>query len=190
MKRLTLDQIRTALSAHTPAAIDPTGLRQASVMVTIVNTEERLHLLLTKRSDAVEHHKGQISFPGGMVDEGDASRKATALRELEEEIGIPASSVTILGQLDDIRIPTGFVVSPFVGYIDCLSELKASADEVADVLFIPLEKFFDPSLLRTEPHELRGTMYTLHFYDVWKEPVWGATAFIIKNLTDLISKEP
>ncbi len=189
MTALTLDRIRTALTEYTPATIDPAGHRQACVMVTIVNAEERLHLLLTKRSDAVEHHKGQISFPGGMVDDDDVSQHATALRELEEEVGIPASSVTILGQLDDVRIPTGFVVSPVVGYIDCLSEIKASADEVADVLVIPMEKFFDPSLHRTEPKELRGTVYTIHFYDVWKEPVWGATAFIIKNLVDLLSKE-
>jgi 8-oxo-dGTP pyrophosphatase MutT (NUDIX family) len=110
------------------------------VLVTLVRKDDRLHLLLTKRTDSVEHHKGQISFPGGMVDDGDESETATALREVEEEIGIPRTSISILGILDDIHIPSGFVVSPVVGYVECLSELRTSPDEVAEVLLIPLGK--------------------------------------------------
>ncbi len=162
------------------------GTRKACVLVTLVNKEGELHLLLTKRTDSVEHHKGQISFPGGMVDDGDESESATALREVEEEIGIPRSAITILGMLDDIHIPSGFIVSPVVGYIDCLSELTTSPDEVAEVLLIPLEKFLDPSLRTLETRELKGKQRQVYFYHVWKEPVWGATAHIIKQLTDLI----
>lgn len=162
------------------------GSRKACVLVTLVNKENHLHLLLTKRTDSVEHHKGQISFPGGMVDDGDESETATALREVEEEIGIPRSMIKILGLLDDIHIPSGFIVSPVVGYIDCLSELRTSADEVAEVLLIPLEKFLDHSLRTLETRELKGMRREVYFYHVWKEPVWGATAHIIKQLTDLI----
>lgn len=154
-------------------------------MLTIVQKDNTLHLLLTKRTDTVEHHKGQISFPGGMVDDGDESTTATALREVEEEIGIPKSNIAILGALDDIHIPSGFIVTPIVGYIDCLSGLKTSADEVAEVLLIPLEKFFDESLRHIETRELKGVKRQVYFYDVWKEPVWGATAHIIKQFTDL-----
>ncbi len=156
-------------------------------MVTLVQKDNTLHLLLTKRTDSVEHHKGQISFPGGMVDDGDESATATALREVEEEIGIPRSAIAILGQLDDIHIPSGFIVTPIVGYIDRLTELKTSTDEVAEVLLIPLAKFFDESLRHIETRELKGVKRQVYFYDVWKEPVWGATAHIIKQLTDIIS---
>ncbi len=174
------------LSAHRRSTMCEEGTRKACVLVTLVNKEGQLYLLLTKRTDSVEHHKGQISFPGGMVDDGDESESATALREVEEEIGIPRSAITILGMLDDIHIPSGFIVSPVVGYIDCLSELTTSPDEVAEVLLIPLEKFLDPSLRTLETRELKGKQRQVYFYHVWKEPVWGATAHIIKQLTDLI----
>ncbi len=182
---LSLETIRQKLSSRQRIILSPAEHKQACVMFTIVHKENTLHLLLTKRTDTVEYHKGQISFPGGMVDDGDHSPEHAALRELEEEVGIPSSSVTILGTLDDIHIPTGFVVTPFVGYIETLPELHTNKDEVAELLFIPLEKFFDPSLRRTEMRELQGVTRQIFFYDVWKEPVWGATAHIIKQFTDL-----
>ncbi len=189
MNKLTLQHIQQKLSSSKYISLFKAEMRQACVLVPIIMKEDQLHLLLTKRTDTVEHHKGQISFPGGMVDDDDESSNATALREVEEEIGIPGSAITILGRLDDIHIPSGFVVTPIVGYIESLSELKTSPDEVAEVLLIPLEKFFDPSLRRTEMRELKGVVRQIYLYDVWKEPVWGATAFIIKQLVDIISVE-
>lgn len=189
MSAFTIRHISGILSRHRPAALPQENNRKACVMVPLVNKENHLHLLLTKRADSVEHHKGQISFPGGMVDDGDESHSATALRELEEEIGVPRSSVHILGVLDDIHIPTGFIVTPVVGYIDCLPNLITNAAEVADVLLIPLEKFFDASLQRTETRVLMGAPRRIHLYEVWKEPVWGATAHIIRQFTELIASE-
>lgn len=184
---ITLNDITAALRAHTPVPMPVNGDRKACVMVTLVQKDAGLHVLLTKRTDSVEHHKGQISFPGGMVDENDASDTETALRELDEETGIPRDRITILGTLNDIHIPSGFVVTPVVGYIASLCELRTSAAEVAEVLLIPIERFLDPSLRRMEPRELKGIVRQVYFYDVWKEPVWGATAHIIKQLTDLIA---
>jgi 8-oxo-dGTP pyrophosphatase MutT (NUDIX family) len=189
MTELSLQYIQQKLSRNQHATLSHTEMRQACVMVPLVLKEDQLHLLLTKRTDTVEHHKGQISFPGGMVDEEDESSNTTALREVEEEIGIPSSAINILGRLDDIHIPSGFVVTPIVGYIKSLAELKTSADEVAEVLLIPLEKFFDPSLRRTEIRELKGVARQVYLYDVWKEPVWGATAHIIKQFVDIILAE-
>lgn len=189
MNRLSLQHIQQKLSCSKHISLSHSEMRQACVMVPLIMKEDQLHLLLTKRTDTVEHHKGQISFPGGMVDDGDESSTATALREVEEEIGIPSSAIIILGRLDDIHIPSGFVVTPIVGYIDSLSALKTNPDEVADVLLVPLEKFFDPSLRRIETRELKGVVRQVYLYDVWKEPVWGATAFIIKQFVDIISVE-
>lgn len=180
------EHIKQRLASHAPVRITDSSSRHACVLVPLVSHEKSLHLLLTKRTDRVEHHKGQISFPGGMVDEGDTSPRHTALRELEEELGIPPASVTIIGELDDIHIPTGFVVTPVVGYIDCAVDVHTSNDEVDEILLIPFEKFFDPSLRRLETRELKGAMRQVYFYDVWKEPVWGATAHIIKQFTDLV----
>lgn len=187
MTLLSKKHIEEKLSTRTRKMLAHEPWRKACVLVSIVNHDERLHLLLTKRTDSVEHHKGQISFPGGMANKEDVSETATALREIEEEIGIPHSSIAILGILDDIHIPSGFIVTPIVGYIDTLTELHISKDEVAEVLLIPLEKFFEPSLQRIETRELNGIKRQVYFFDVWKEPVWGATAHIIKQLTEILA---
>lgn len=179
--------IKNKIAAHIPKEMRNKECKRACVLLPLVHQENALHLLLTKRTDNVKRHKGQISFPGGMVDVGDASIHHTALRELEEEVGIKESAVTILGQLDDIQIPTGFIVTPVVGSISSLAELKINPAEVAEVMLIPLEKFFDTSLQRTEEREIMGTKRQVYFYNVWKEPVWGATAHIIKQFVSLIS---
>lgn len=186
MDNLTIAHIQRQLSHHKFLSFSHGESKKACVMVPIVIEDDTPFLLLTKRTDRVEHHKGQISFPGGMVDDCDESANATALREVEEEIGIPSTAITILGRLDDIHIPSGFVVTPIVGYIRSLTTLKPSPDEVSEVLLIPLEKFFDLSLRRTEMRELKGVVRQIYLYDVWKEPVWGATAFIIKQFVDII----
>lgn len=183
-----IDHIKQRLSFHSPVRLNDPALRYACVVVPFVMQNDALHLLLTKRTDRVEHHKGQISFPGGTADDTDSSPSHTALRELEEELGIKPSSVSLLGQLDDIQIPTGFIVTPVVGFIHDLSTIKTSDDEVEEILFIPFEKFLNPELRRIETRELLGKTRQVYFYDVWKEPVWGATAHIIKQLTDLLEQ--
>lgn len=175
------------MASHAPVRITDSSSRHACVMVSLISHEKSLHLLLTKRTDRVEHHKGQISFPGGMVDENDRSPEHTALRELEEELGIPPDSVSIIGQLDDFHIPTGFIVTPIVGFIDHAIDIHMKNDEVDEILLIPFNKFFDPSLRRIENRFLKGVDRQVYVYDVWKEPVWGATAHIIKQFTDVLA---
>lgn len=184
--QVDFNHIKQRLASYTPVRITDSSSRHACVLVSLILYEKSLHILLTKRTDRVEHHKGQISFPGGVVDDGDASPQHTALRELEEELGIPSSSVSIVGQLDDFQIPTGFIVTPIVGFIDHPIDTHMKNDEVDEILLIPFEKFFDPSLRRLETLLLKGAMRQVYFYDVWKEPVWGATAHIIKQFTDLV----
>lgn len=185
--QLSRDHIGTLLNGRTRRTLPVGANRKACVLVPLLFHDGALNLLLTKRTDDVEHHKGQISFPGGMVDEGDRSDIDTALRETEEEIGIPRSAIVTLGLLDDIHIPTGFIVTPVVGYIDCSPEVHTNPGEVAEVLVIPFHKFFDPALHRTEERLLRGAMRSIHIYTVWKEPVWGATAHIIHEFTTLLA---
>ncbi|MFA6542362.1 MAG: CoA pyrophosphatase [Bacteroidota bacterium] len=186
---LSVTHIHDILLRRQRHSIDLPSCRRAAVLMPIVRRNDSFMLLLTKRTDDVEHHKGQISFPGGMVDAGDSSAVGTALRETEEEIGLPREYVSLLGMLDDIHIPSGFIVTPIVGYVDALPDLTVNKDEVAEVLHIPLEKFFDCTLRRSEIRELLGVQREVYFYDVWNEPVWGATAAIIKQFTDLFGEQ-
>ncbi len=172
---------------HRRVVHDAPGI-PASVLIPLVTIGGAVHLLLTKRTEFVEHHEGQISFPGGAADEGDASAEATALREAEEEIGLDASDVTLLGLLDDHRTPTGFTITPVLGYLSGLPPLRLHRAEVEEAFTVPLAKFMDPSLRRTEVMEREGRRYDVYFYDVWKEPVWGVTARFIKHLTDLLKR--
>jgi 8-oxo-dGTP pyrophosphatase MutT (NUDIX family) len=192
MKRnlsLTLSSIRERLAVYQRRSIDKSSLTTSAVLIPIVRRENGLELLFTKRSDAVEHHKGQISFPGGATDDLDHSPADTALRESFEEIGLDPAEVAIIGLMDDLQTPSGFVVTPVVGFIEQLPPLHMNHEEVVQIIFIPLEKFFDDSLRHSKMRELDGTMVEVFSYDVWDEPVWGATAFFVKQLVSLLKKE-
>ena len=139
------------------------------------------HLLMTKRSDDVEHHKGQISFPGGAVDRGDKDIVATALRETEEEIGLPAASVEVLGLHDDHETPTGFIMTPVVGYVKRMPALTPRLEEVGEILEVPVSLFFDASKERVVKMERMGKEIDVYFFDFGKHEIWGATARISRD---------
>ncbi|HTY09944.1 MAG TPA: CoA pyrophosphatase [Bacteroidota bacterium] len=183
---LTIAFIQEKLAGYRRRAIEKSPFTRSAVLMPIVQRDNGLDLLFTKRSDAVEHHKGQISFPGGAADPADTSASDTALRESFEEIGLPPSAVKIIGTVDDLQTPSRFVVTPIVGAVEYLPPLHINRDEVAQVILIPLEKFFDESLRRSEFRERDGVKVEVFSYDVWEEPVWGATAFFVKQLVGLL----
>ncbi len=185
----TIQHIRSIISQHQPKSITNSQYKKAAVLVPLVEQETGLHLLFTKRTDSVEHHKGQISFPGGAVDDGDASLIETALRESFEEIGLEKSAVEIFGMLDDLQTPSEFVVTPIVGYIKHLPRLMKNDNEVAEIFLLPFEEFFDVSKCRSEIRTLNGMTRQVYFFDVGSEVVWGATAFFVKQLVDVIDGE-
>jgi len=186
---LTPSFIRTRLAGYQRRSIDRSSLTTSAVLIPIVRRENGLELLFTKRSETVEHHKGQISFPGGATDDLDRSPADTALRESFEEIGLEPSAANIIGLMDDLQTPSGFVVTPVVGFIEQLPVLHMNPEEVVQIIYIPLEKFFDDSLRHSKMRELDGRMVEVFSYDVWDEPVWGATAFFVKQLVSLLKKE-
>ncbi|HTR80412.1 MAG TPA: CoA pyrophosphatase [Bacteroidota bacterium] len=183
---LTEKTIKAKIARYNRRKIQDDSLTRSAVLVPIVESLDGLELLFTKRTQSVEHHKGQISFPGGAADPSDKSLIETALRESSEEIGLTASEISVLGVMDDLQTPSGFVVTPVIGFLHHRPAIHLNADEVAEVIFIPLEKFFDDSLRRSEVRERRGVPVEVYFYDVWKEPVWGATALFVKRLVDLL----
>jgi 8-oxo-dGTP pyrophosphatase MutT (NUDIX family) len=150
------------------------------------------HVVVTKRTEQVEHHKGQISFPGGACDAEDADLQATALRETFEEIGVPADAVEVLGALDDLTTVTNFVVTPFVGVICNSLSYCLSEDEVEAAIEVPLTFLWDPAHMRTEQVEHNGRIYDVLCWDYPSSlhgtiTIWGATARMIKSLLDLLS---
>ena len=167
------------------SASDFPGFRRAGVLVLLFPSQDGLSVLLTVRTEAVESHKGQISFPGGMVDEGDKDIIETALRESCEEIGLDTAQVEILGLLDDTVVPSEFIITPVVGYLNSRPPAKHSEIEVAEVFEVPIEFFANDQNARSEERELRGHKFPLWFYDYRGKMIWGATAGILRNLVKL-----
>jgi 8-oxo-dGTP pyrophosphatase MutT (NUDIX family) len=180
---LTPVQLRVHFSQpHPRKTLSLPGYAEAGVLVPLVYHNGILELLFTKRTDTVDTHKGHISFPGGMVEESDENIERTALREAAEEIGLPESSVDILGLLDDMATPTGFVITPVVGVIESLPQLTLNMHEVAEVFNVPLEFFTDPANSRTEMREFNELKREIWFYDYHPHVIWGATAMIVRSL--------
>jgi 8-oxo-dGTP pyrophosphatase MutT (NUDIX family) len=167
--------------------------RAAAVLVPLLPRPEGLHVLFTERSKELRSHAGQISFPGGSMDIGDADARATALREAHEEVGLRDEHVEVLGTMDDCpTFVTGFVITPVVGVVDPLAFTAAgrypwtpSAAEIAALHELPLAGFCDPKNLRIEMREREGQQFELHWYTVNGAVVWGATARILHQLIEL-----
>lgn len=146
------------------------------------------HVLLTKRTTKVEHHKGEISFPGGRQDREDSSLLCTALRETQEEIGLPASQIDILGALDDSKTRVSdFIITPFVGWIPYPYEFSLSQLEIEKILEIPLEFFLTKENYCNRYLHYQGETFLAHFYQ-WQPQIviWGATARIILGFCRLL----
>jgi 8-oxo-dGTP pyrophosphatase MutT (NUDIX family) len=186
MRNLSLTDLRELVQPRRGAAerqhIIAEGFHRAAVLVPLVQKSDGFDLLLTKRTDAVETHKSQISFPGGMVDSDDVDITQTALREAEEELGLPPSAVETLGMLDDLPTPTGFVITPVIGVIQSLPALRPNTVEVAEVFQAPLEFFVDERNGKSELREFRGKQHEVWFYQFGEHLIWGATAMITRSL--------
>ena len=182
-------RLDAALSSHPRVALDRSDLVSAAVLLPITD-HGGPHILFTKKSESVPHHKGQFSFPGGICEERDASRVETALREAWEEVRIPAESVEVLGLLDDTATrATPFIITPVVGIIRGPVEFKPDGREIERVIEVPLDLLRDPSIFRTEIWERGGEPHLVHFYQVSVEDVvWGATARILKQFLELVDR--
>jgi 8-oxo-dGTP pyrophosphatase MutT (NUDIX family) len=179
--------IRRVLSARTPISQSlPEGFRRAAVLIPLVPAAEGAALLFTMRSELVERHKGQISFPGGTLENGENLKNA-ALREAYEEVGIPPDDVEILGGLDDEETAvSGFLISPFVGQIPYPIRLRPSPEEVRALLLVPLRVFMDPANCWGEVWERDSRRSVIYFYRAGRDVIWGATGRIIAHFLDVV----
>lgn len=155
--------------------------RPAAVLVPIV-LRERLTVMLTQRSQDMPSHPGQISFPGGKVEECDTSPLACALREAREEIGLPSANVEPLGYLDSYRTGTGFQISPVVAFVRPGFEAKVDPREVVEIFEVPLAFLMDTANHQKHSREWRGRQRSFYAMPYEGHYIWGATAGMLKNL--------
>jgi 8-oxo-dGTP pyrophosphatase MutT (NUDIX family) len=164
-----------------------TALRPAAVLVPLVERAEGMSVLLTQRTTHLSAHAGQIAFPGGRLEPEDPDAVAAALRETEEEIGLPREHVTLVGRLDTYITGTGFEITPVVGIVSTPFTLTVDPFEVADVFEVPLPFVLDPSNhRRTERifEERRRVFFVLPYQD---RNIWGATAGMLVNLAEVLA---
>jgi len=191
---LTVDELvtrtRTRLTHRARRVVSPGPLVPAAVLVPILDRGEPW-LLFAKRTDRVGHHQGQVSFPGGVVDASDASLLDAALRECEEEIGLPRGAVEALGALDDTEtFATRFVITPFVGLVREPVSWRPDGEEIERVIEVPFAAVADASKFRVELWERDGIRRPVYFFDWNGDTIWGATARILRHYLDLVVGEP
>ncbi|MDP4796691.1 MAG: CoA pyrophosphatase [Rhodospirillales bacterium] len=167
--------------------MQPLGeLREAAVLVPLVERPNGLTMMLTQRTDHLEHHPGQISFPGGHVEPDDGTAEMAALREAEEEVGLERKHVQIIGRLDQYITRTGFTITPVVGLVHPNYTIQPDEFEVAEVFEVPLSFLLDAKNHRRDSRVYKGTkreFYAMPYGDYY---IWGATAGMIRNLYDVL----
>jgi len=182
----SIEALRKIPPSQNRVTVSIGGFTRAAVLVPLIRTADTTDVLLTLRTHDVETHKGQISFPGGVTDETDSSMVATALRETQEELGIDPARVEVLGILDDLATPTGFVITPVVGVLAGMPSIVPNPSEVAETFTVPLDFFRDATKGRSEIREFRGAKREIWFYEMEGRTIWGATAMIMRSLIELL----
>lgn len=185
------------LRAHFAQAADFTGQSEwpldvaqipAAVLLPLVPRPHGMQVLLTRRTDHLNHHAGQISFPGGRWEAGDASLSVTALRETEEEVGIAPDAVELLGALPDFGTPSGFRISPVVGLLHPEAHLRLDPFEVAEAFEIPLSFLVEPANYQYHRIRWAGGERNVHAVPYAGRFIWGATAGILHMLAEFLSQ--
>jgi 8-oxo-dGTP pyrophosphatase MutT (NUDIX family) len=179
------ERIRDALARHQPLSLAP-GPVPAAVLVPLFHQNGEPHLLFTKRTEQLSHHRGEISFPGGVCQPNDADRTATALRETWEEVGIAPQDVDVLGALDDVFSIHNYLVTPVVGFFPGGYPLRVNRDEIDRIIQVPLSHLLRPEIFRVEDWSWQGRQHPVYFYSYQGDEIWGMTATILKQLLDIL----
>ena len=151
-----------------------------------MNRRDGVKVMLTKRSEALPDHPGQISFPGGRINASDASPRAAALRESDEEVGLSPNSVEVVGELDIYITRTGFHITPVVGIIRPPFDIRPNRSEVAEVFELPLELVVDPANYERCSRVYEGHRRNFYVLNFEKHVIWGVTAGILVNLAQVL----
>jgi 8-oxo-dGTP pyrophosphatase MutT (NUDIX family) len=182
-------ELKTLLSQRTKETIVDKSRISAAVLVPLYKENAHYHVVFIRRSIRVPTHQGQIAFPGGARHKSDKSLEETALRESEEEIGLHAQDVKVLGELDDqITTTSNFIVTPFVGVMAWPYEFKLCEAEVERLLFVPIHSLMEPDRFKPETEMLNGSPVPSFAYYYKGKRIWGATARILYKLLGFIKQ--
>jgi 8-oxo-dGTP pyrophosphatase MutT (NUDIX family) len=171
---------------HTEYKYADVRYRHAAVLIPLFLKDGEVHLLFTKRTDKVETHKGQISFPGGMADKTDEKLRATALRETWEEMGIKERDITLLGKTDKFLTNTNFMVTPYVGHFPYPYDYVVSEDEIERVIEVPLSHLIKPEIFEIKSWMNDGIKWNVHYYNYNGDVIWGVTGFLLSNFLKIV----
>ncbi len=173
------------LPIEQPAAA---GLKGQAAVIVLIAQGVQPSLLYTQRSQRLRHHPGEVSFPGGMWEPGDANLAATAVRETEEEIGLPASAIQLLGRLEQGQTRAGTQVTPFVASYDANWPLQPNPAELDQIFHVPLRSFFDEIVVEQDHFEHQGRRYALPAYPYQGYRIWGFTAAVTSRILRLVEQ--
>lgn len=180
------DRLATLLARRQRVCIRDATCRPSAVLVPLMKKTSQWSLLLTKRTQTVAHHRGQVAFPGGACEPGEQPVQS-ALREAEEEVGLSPGDVRLIGLLDDIEVISGFKITPVVGEVPSSAHLRPYPAEVESIFSVPLADLFQERHWREDhSHEYKGRPYPVYYFTGAQELVWGATARIVRQVMQLV----
>jgi 8-oxo-dGTP pyrophosphatase MutT (NUDIX family) len=180
MRALITEKLSQLSLAHSAATAG--DLREAAVLLPLLERSAGITLLLTQRTEHLHHHPGQIGLPGGMIEAFDAGPVAAALREMQEEIGVAPDRVEVVGQLESIDTRTGFRITPIVGFVDPAARFKLDRFEVESIFEVPLDFLLEAGNYQRQSRNFAGAG-EVRFYQLVHQDriIWGATAQILVN---------
>jgi 8-oxo-dGTP pyrophosphatase MutT (NUDIX family) len=189
IKKLMIEEIRKTLAARKKLTIVDSSLTDSAVLLPIYQKDGKCHIIFTKRTDHLTHHKGQISFPGGGRHDDDKSLLETALRESREEIGLKEADVRILGELDDAATVTSlYRIVPFVGLIPYPYDFVIDRFEVDEVFGLPIEGLLNNANRKEENLVYGDKIIRVFTYELNDRVIWGATAWILNQFLEILRK--
>lgn len=180
-----LARLRVILAQRPAIEIDAPKQRRACVLIPLIRGDDGLSILFTKRSENLASHSGQIAFPGGVVEAGETFEQA-AVREANEEVGIPPNHVELIGRLDDVITHSGFLVAPFVGVIHEPFDLVIQEAEVVEVFQVPIDALLNTKNPEVRYVAFREKKYPAYFYRHGQHEIWGLTGRMLKAFLDLV----
>jgi len=181
-----LASLKSRLRSYRRKVMEPGEHRVSAVLIPLLDKNGEISLIFTRRTGQVKHHKHQISFPGGVREDGDETLLDTVLREVEEEIGLAGEQVEIIGAIDDISTVTGFRITPFAGIVPSEHSFVLNRAEIRELITVPVRLLLQPSVFSSGYRSYNGEKHHSYYFRVNRRTIiWGATARILAQFLEV-----